>query len=1300
MKVLFKYFKQLSVVLKKNGINIDPGVIAAIIFLLLVLGVVGPVLYKKWSQWRSARKAAATGGVPAGVPQRGRPIGLPRRALKAAWKGFLAGLPRIYRRSILGFQPFVVLGGTNSGAREIIDTNTDWERQDKQFLRSQTDHEHLHVYLGSTSLVQELTPAVVNDTSIDAREALNRLWQPIFRRREPVVVVPVNLLALHGGSPGDARLLAETIRGKINVLSWAPDRPVWVRVAITRLDEVTGFREFAQFASRHSIPLSFEQRSSGTVLGREEQLLEKLRSFERYLPLALTSCGAEEYSQIVRFLKAMPRYLGLLSEFLNALYEEEPLSKTPVAGKIYLCSSVRGLASPFENPARPSALRPPSPLRAHRIAAMSVASAAIAHQLAGFAYEHQLWANADQTLAEYSSESPIKDRRPIMAFLTRHTKDPVMPFVPSYFSGADVPVASELAGKIRADHFRREIDQGPKSARELVYYLALYHVCTKNVLGDFAPKLGLSLGLDATLVQDYLAATRIADGDCAEVIVDLQVPKDTGESAESDTHEWIAFFGDLLDATKGPTIEVERLAELRKTAAILGQAGDVIRKFEETAELIALLPPQYNARLAGVMQALVSPRLFGGQLPSMLEVLKIVESTSVDYPTTRYLQRLCENVRRTLGAVRQSSGTYEFRFGAQEGQAVAGSEAPAEGGAGPARDGEVQDEATNAARTPPRRRAQKEESSALGSVVTRQGNVFTFDPHHWDERIRNTRAREQVMAFVGQRSRKSIFFSGDRLAVEVPEETPENDGRTYFILDKEIEPRFTRTLFRSKVKPALECFREIIDRGALSADDRNQAHEFVMQQSRHYAANYDKAIERYYRSFGMHAGSAGELKFVLRQLREPLSALRELVHKAYRNTQLGLSDDDDDNPYLRPIRNALHRYAPLENVVGSEAGLAPGDGGASEGDEDRVAAKLPAYFLILEELETQLRDQEQRLEGEGEGTDAEVQLTLTARISPAGRLALNILRGYAKQQVEGADYRKMIDKWVREAELDELLARPFRLPIEQLYDAGQVDLQRQIKKAWERDIMSSLAPVLGKYPFNRDSKQDVTLDEMNEYFKPGEGWFWVQLGAYIEPISKISPFYRPLRSWRTQLNLPPEMYEVIQRVGRLSEQLWDPKGNPKPLALRVRGVPFSHEQIGSWAVTLTYLRGGQSDLFNFNQKPTERRLLNDWTVLDSASVGVQLTERESGQKRHPEPLKSPLSHWALLRLLDDARPKRAPLDRFAERTWMVPDGAGGRTPVSFEVYGDPLLVFQIEPMTEFALGESKRDKLAMKDGQR
>jgi type VI secretion system protein ImpL len=292
-------FKQLPALLKAYGVKLSPAALATMAIIVPLL-VGGFVLLRKWLQKRRTDKLLDGNSLAPVVD--GRPQ-LSQNALWRVHARFLRALPGEFRRAIVDFQPFVLIGPSLSGKTALAQAFTDSQRQRNQFLESSLDDPHLQIHLGSSVVVQELSGALMRDASAVARKSLTRLWTEAFSAgRRPIVVVPVRLGELAGASPDAVASAAELVRGKVDLLAMILDQTIEVRIALTHMDEVPGFDTFAAFAQRARIDMVLPIRSPESGSEAAGPVVDDLQVFARFLPLALTQLPSADYRSILAFL--------------------------------------------------------------------------------------------------------------------------------------------------------------------------------------------------------------------------------------------------------------------------------------------------------------------------------------------------------------------------------------------------------------------------------------------------------------------------------------------------------------------------------------------------------------------------------------------------------------------------------------------------------------------------------------------------------------------------------------------------------------------------------------------------------------------------------------------------------------------------------------------------------------------------------------------------------------------------------------------------------------------------------------
>jgi len=307
---------------------------------LAVLLLVGLLVYS-FKKRRSTKKSPK----PEKPKKEETPKGLPVSSLVKVWKKFLREIPWDFRRLIMIYQHFVVFGESGAGKSSLIDNCTDWQGHARQFYSSYTASPLLRIYLGSKVLVQEIPATLLKDISKNARLALLKLWKPLFRRKDPTVVIVLNGIALQTDEPAYLKQLAQMIRGKINLLARIRKKPVKVRLVLTHMDQLDGFLEFSQFLTQNNIPLKLEFSSKEDL----KNLTKCLEPYEDHLSRALTSLPADKYLKAIAFMRKTPKLFTELSVFIKTLQTPDPLSPEPEV--VELCLAFQSeKQTPVSNP--------------------------------------------------------------------------------------------------------------------------------------------------------------------------------------------------------------------------------------------------------------------------------------------------------------------------------------------------------------------------------------------------------------------------------------------------------------------------------------------------------------------------------------------------------------------------------------------------------------------------------------------------------------------------------------------------------------------------------------------------------------------------------------------------------------------------------------------------------------------------------------------------------------------------------------------------------------------------------------
>lgn len=1217
-----KYVKKLLGIIKKMGLDIPPWVFALV--LLALMAGVAYYVWRKKNKAASVDPAAAPAEAPKPPPG---PPPVPKDRFLSVWKRFLLELPPVVRRSIAQFQPVVVLGGPDSGKSGLITRYTDWQRQARYLFGSHLDDPDLEIYLGSRVVVLELPSAVLNSTSGGVRDALLVLFQRLFRRRTPVAVIALDPFELKRMSADEVRSLADSVRGKINLLSFVRRRPIEVRLALTHLDRLPGFVDLSELVRRHGGQLEFEVPADAEGLELEAELAHQLGELTRLRPTALKELPPVRYRQLVRFLRDAPAALAPVGSFVSALLAPEPLSRQPKLRSIHLTSTE--VESPATAPFRAPELKADrlrDPLLPHRLAAVGLGLALVLGLGWAFHRERSAWIPADAALERYAGETGLRQRPELeRALRTEIIRFVEQPKIPPFFAAAEGRAARTLARRLRQDFILRELRDAlahPNGARRAVYLGALAHADPDSDLStalgseDMRRRWSAAAGLDPQLVADYLS-----------VLPSLDAPEPAPALSSS---VWQAtpietfdrFFADVATALEAGRLEGETLADLRSRAGQLKEAVSAVDRSPDVSDLLdgqAAADPSFadlRARLTPYLVELQAPELLDDaeRRAELIALLQLVERTRIVQPPSprRYLE-LCQWIDQTLDAELQPI--------------------PGEGPKGTSLD--------------PR----KLEVAARGKLLSGAA---------WLELTRDHTIRDAVRDYLRRpRGKIPLFF---RPGVEHPplQLNPETLGRFLFGGRARVPGRFTQAALLQDVLPTLECHAKIEAR--LARVDGKVAKDMeaaLRQETEAYAEELDRAMEQFYRAFRIEAGSSSDnLRLVFDRLLRSSSPLTRHLSSAAENVELG-APSPPVRALAEPILERTSELRVLGEVVTSTASGEPA---------------YASYLLLLRQIRDALQPPDPALMVAPDAAAAE-PAGLRDRLGPAGRMALDMLT-CAPEAKDVA-----ISQWLDDVGMPADLRGPFLAPVRELYAVGRSEIEREMEAIWRFELLADLEPLLLRFPFDPQSADDANPEQLTALLHPITGSLSRKRARFVEPL-----FARPAgctTRYRAPV-LPTHMRALTTRIRDLAAALWDASGQPKKLELRATPVPFSAvatDDRGSEVksrLTLTFLASASTTLVNFNQRPFAHRLDVPWTSVHTAQVGIKLLDPVTQDEIYPDPLVES-SYWALLRLLKRAERSNQTF------TWQVRfrtrDGSGAsrrvEVPVGFELQDNPFDVFAL-----------------------
>jgi type VI protein secretion system component VasK len=1258
--------------------------------LLALLGLVVPLLIAgglwlyKFVQER--RKKAARGGpnvqtAPGELPAEPE---LSADQLLDSWKRFLRRLPRRHQRSMLNYDHFVVMGAAAAGKSRLLDTQSDWLFQMKQVARDAPVDPAFPFYLGSGAVIGELPARYLFDSSDRCRKALDVLWRRLYRHRGPTVLVAVDAIWLSSATRDEIAELGRAVRMQVNHLSSIRGRAIEARIALTHLDMLKGFNEAAKFWEKaeiaNRIPLALDGAMGPSLQAWAQET-------QHQLPRALTALSAAEYRSMLAFVRRLPEFLVPLEQLLSVLWVHDPASLPPVRGGVYLCTDMEGDLSPISQ-AHESGPGP-DPTRRHLIGITAAASACVTYF--GFAYAHQYeaWKPAAAALAGYEvspstvgSEVERTRRRAIDRFTVEHRG--LIARFPGFFDAARAEMKQKFTGILR-EHLlvptlRHMALIGVEDSngntlrwRRSIYCLGVIHSDNADRLGIRARKDDLwprMTGLSREVIEDYLANSDTAYAE--PVTFELQTDTNPDDLAEV----WLEVPEAIHRILADKLLTEAELSTLKARSKALRKA---LARFEHDEVTVNILK---NLDLAA------DTATFDGVRPR-------TRLTEVYDDKYRHVMGICEHNKMheqftVLGQVFALVASTKFR------QLATGSAA----GTLPA----LVDDLTVLRDSPPIL-----DVDAESITVELANREIKIDVRKWTEALNHSQAEAAVGHFMSSsHARPSVFFtpSVDAGLPDIVWNASGSDA-TLFVGRARLSGRYTATGFEKGVRRPLERLNDVLAGFKFDPATLVALESVIKSAVAQYALHYNAEAQGFLRSFRINAHSAEALRVILGQVAAEKSSFDEFVNLLDVNTDLEL---EPPKPKLEEPKGSTTTASTVRGAAPTDETAAGGKLEASA-EKDTVAANAraetdaPAPPFDLLELLSPLQQGLAGFEpwhraigarrGGAELTkykeiakqllsdlsaiaeappappkdDPESDAALETELSATGRASLAVLRADA-----GA-YYAMAQAWAAGSGLSHEQRQPFLAPFAQLSHIGEHDIADVVRRVWKTEMRPLVREVANRFPFNRTAQQTVDPEELTDRFHPTEGRFFQLFRSYLEPLSSFGegqPF-RPLPSARAAFQFPPDLYPTVNAVAALSARLWDEKGDPRPLEVRVSTVPFVTEPKAQLVPTVVHFNVGKVSLFNFNQRPEASTLALDWMQDDDAQLALHVTDVATGETTYPAALAAPGKYWRFFRLLRAAKVHTSEVDGSQVYEWERPiqDGNKRRVRVRLKLEEDP-----------------------------
>lgn len=1262
-----------NTLLKLAGGSIDPRWIAAIV---VVVPIVAALIV--WWRKRQADAKKTAAAPPPTAATALAPEAKKAPAMAEAWKVFVKDLPSNYRRSILNFEHFVVMGDAVHDEPRVADVYTDWHRLEKQFIRSKPDNQDLPLFLGSRAVLMVLPVKVLDMKEQSCKDALTKLWKPLYERKTPMVVVVMNaqkIVDLHRNNRLDeVQEMAENIRAKINLLASIRGQSLEVRILLTKLDtflakediskghSTNGYNEVAKFCHGNGIALRVSLAGGTTA---DVALSAWFESIRTQLPRMLTTMETGAYGQVLRFLRASEQMLVPVRHFCTALFNPDTMFPNPIRGDLFLASASVGLANPFAQGDRTPG---PNPRLPHQIAAAATAGVGLVFLGGTFLHQRTQWTDANSALDRYRPDHPIReteqrDRAKIIAFTQEHSS--FFDTFPNFFATPRIEMRERFTDTIRDQLLvpqLREVartgkaipDHMPLPHTRSLYFLGLIHSDKSDPLSilnepgkDRNPRLDLwssMTAIEPELLTDYLLNTDKAHRSAVEVGLE-NAPVDKFDYPQP----WLKFVMDVYDAMhKGDgVVSLEELSTLRETAINLDPQVDRLENAQVTLEILSALEHAGHAPHAdgtttdsstSSSDRQPSDGLVRAYDPAYKEYLE-------HYEAFRSLDVL--ELRSMLDTIREAGLSVEDERG-------------------------LLVRLVTRLKWYYRSRTTPEDT---GNLIAIGNEAHFFDKLDWIERMRDSKVHLLITSFTQNGMDRDIFFN-ERNEPPLILWNAAGRGAAVFEGRVALEGKYTRDAYDVHVRrPVLEL-AEIFDNSTIPEQDRLLLKGYVTRAVERYAQGLHGNVVAFIRGFTLKVSTPEELRVALTQMSSDAggTTFDEFLSIVDTNTRLNEKNGQTaaEEPMLVPARDAMKDFDAWHGVA----------------SQDKGAPKIIEYKKILQQLLIDLGGTVQGGGGSGkegvqpasmvqeEGDAKKGGPTLESDLTPSGRVYLSSIL-----DSKGA-YSGMVRSWISGTNLPKEQQWPFQLPLSYVESTGRRDIETTIDRALERELMADLEQVVNRFPFEKNAREDVTPAELTKLFHPKEGRVFDYFRRYLEPLSVFGEGgFRP-KSSIGGVRISKSIYDFLNAATLLSSRLWDENGAPRPLEYPFVTVPFGKAPNDETALTLVYLNVGSGSLFNFNQQQSGKVLPLEWTKTASSQVGVQLTNTETKDNVFPPPINRSGSYYSLLRLLMAAEQPPGAVKEPATAqlySWDITVQQKEKVRIQFVIKKDPWETFSLRP---------------------
>lgn len=784
-----------------------------------------------------------------------------------SWRRFLRQIPPESRPAVNSYQHFIVLGSTHSGKTDLINGLIEQSEDLYPFDTSYKQAPDIQFYLGPNQLIQEISFPSLEDRSIKTRRQTIRLWKKLYARRDPIVIITYNCFSKENQNLRELNRLAQLIAGKISLLSEITKKPLKVRIALTHLDKMPGYLEFARFLKQENLNFNINLSSNF----ESNTLAVSLKKFfEEHLNLMLTSVSDNDFAKMLTFSKEMPGLFQPIEEFLRALVTRVSFANSIQLDTLSLTANQESSTSfnPFHW-VRHSSMEIffRYPMLKHQLAASALCAVLASSLIYFYALERKelnlTYQGVEQlNLLQYDAFL----NKTIPAYVKQTNSDPkglVKYLIPHFFGSKLDNAKNNLANRIQKRYIDIECHKAileNNGELKCLYFTGLLNATRDNLLGRFilssSQEMAKALNMDEGLIIAYINS-------CTQPgTISFDPVNANPILALTSFAPWLDFLKTIQTISTQSIFMEHDFASIVKEADKLLKAVDVLKENHLPFPIATLLEEQLGDEYSPESVKVI--RWIGHNIDTLSNYLHFIKLTSTAPIDDEQL-----NIAQFFTKIQNVSAMTS-------------------------------------------RENQKYNLSL-------KNELFSLETKQWVDLVvaHNVERAIQHYIVANNNTKGAIFF---RNTFEPPHSMqPVFNGIFPFFANSKIIPgRYTRLEYEGKVRATAEKLAHLIESLAVvNPEEKRRFKTFLIQEVVNYVRQFQDHYVSYFNSCDMKDASIDKVKNSLKELSCESSGFFDLISYVQFQTA-GFHD-----PILNKKINELNHFEFLDSLITVNGGEAP-----------------------------------------------------------------------------------------------------------------------------------------------------------------------------------------------------------------------------------------------------------------------------------------------------------------------------------------------------------------------------------------